>query len=139
MIDNASRRGQQNDQWIVCQIGAREHYVLAHELHRRGQLAALCTDIWAAEGSVWNIAARFSRRRGLKLHGRYEPSLSGARVLSESPFTLGALSACLAIGQPSWPGIMAANRRFAQGMARRLERSGLLRSHRGGETCRICV
>src|SRR5262249_2317415 len=90
MADNTTQDKVRRDQWIVCQTGAREHYVLAAELHRRGQLAALCTDIWAREGSLWKMAASLSGARGRKLCDRYEPALRGARVFSESPFNLGA-------------------------------------------------
>ena len=80
MTANASRGGFQTEQWIVCQIGAREHYVLAAELHRRGQLAALCTDIWIGERSLWRLVSEFSGTLGRKLRDRYEPSLRSARV-----------------------------------------------------------
>jgi len=115
-------------QWIVCQIGAREHYVLAAELHRRGQLAALCTDIWAAEGSLWRMTADLSGVLGRRLHDRYENSLRSARVLSQSPLGIGAHAIATRFGNGhwNWARIMERNRRFASGTARRLERSGLL-------------
>ena len=130
MADNASGKVRK-EQWIVCQIGAREHYVLAAELHRRGQLAALCTDIWAGEGSLWRMASVLSGAQGRNLRDRYETSLRNARVFSESPFILGAraIAARIASGHSNWDRIMLANRRFAIGMARRLERSGLLCPH----------
>jgi hypothetical protein len=131
MPNNASLGSVRKEQWIVCQIGAREHYVLPAELHRRGQLTALCTDIWASEGSLWKLAVDFSGARGRKLRDRYEPSLRDARVFSESPFNLGvqAIAGRFANGHWNWDRIMLANRRFAAGMARRLEGSGLFRPH----------
>jgi len=130
MPANLRRQGQQ---WIVCQIGAREHYVLAAELHRRGQLAVLCTDIWASEGSLWKIVADVFGARGRKIHERYEPALRNARVFSEWPISLRPQVHGLARGHWNWDRILLANRRFAASMARRLERSGVLRSHAEGD------
>ena len=35
-----------SESWVVCQIGAREHYAIARSLHRRGVLGRLITDAW---------------------------------------------------------------------------------------------
>jgi hypothetical protein len=79
------------------------------------------------------MVANLSGGRGRKLRDRYEPGLRGAQVFSESPFSGGAqaIAGRLAGGHWSWDRIMGANRRFASGMARRIERSGLLRPHDG--------
>ena len=42
---------------MVCQIGAREHYVLAASLRRKGRLLALFTEVWAPPGSFWRLLA----------------------------------------------------------------------------------
>jgi hypothetical protein len=135
MADNTPRDKVKRDQWIVCQIGAREHYVLAAELHRRGQLAALCTDVWAVEGSLWRMTADHSGVLGRKLRDRYETSLRSARVLSESCLGIGAqaIASYFVNGHWNWKRIMRRNRRFAVGTARRLERSGLLRPRECGK------
>src|SRR5262245_2527734 len=90
MVVNASQGSLLSEQWIVCQIGAREHYVLPAELHRRGQLAALCTDIWAGNRSLWRIAAHLPSVHARRLRDRYEPALRGARVFFDSPVNFGA-------------------------------------------------
>ena len=38
--------------WIVCQIGAREHYAIPRALHRSGALLHLITDFWVPPGSL---------------------------------------------------------------------------------------
>jgi Glycosyl transferases group 1 len=131
-VDSPSSSALCKEQWIVCQIGAREHYILAAELHRRGQLAALCTDIWTGETRLWRAAAALlGARGGGKLRGRYESGLRGARVFSGSQFNVAAqaLVGRLVDKQRRWDQIMRANRHFAISMADRLQRSGLLRAH----------
>ncbi len=58
--------------WFLSQIGRREDYRLAQELHRRRLLGAFYTDIW----SPW------TRRLPVpeKLRARYAPGLAGASV-----------------------------------------------------------
>lgn len=63
--------------WVVCQIGAREHYAVARALQRRGELAALVTDLWAPPDS-W-----MRRLPGAEsLAGRYTSELADARVMA---------------------------------------------------------
>ena len=81
--------------WIVCQIGAREHYAVARALHRRGELAALVTDLWAPPGS-W-----MPRIPGAQsLAGRYASELSGARVMAPN---LRMLLFALRVRLGRWP------------------------------------
>ncbi len=114
--------------WIVCQIGAREHYAIAAELHRRGRLMALCTDIWASAGSMWHAAALLVGASGRTILDRFEPALSDAKVITESPAALAAkVVPDIASGtRDQWWRIMAANRRFGEVMAWKLEKAGLL-------------
>jgi hypothetical protein len=64
--------------WLFCQIGAREHYVLAREFHRRGLLRGLITDAWAPPQS---LAARLPGRFGRRLAERYAADLADASVV----------------------------------------------------------
>ena len=63
--------------WLVCQLGAREHYAVARALQRRGELDGLVTDAWAPPGSPWTLPPGLSGRR---LRERYSRELSVARV-----------------------------------------------------------
>ena len=116
--------------WIVCQIGARERYAIARELHRRGQLAALCTDIWVSPDSAMGNLARVAGARGASLLERYEPALEGARVFSEpvAPVVLQRARAQRRAGGALWRPLMETNRWLGARMAARLENSGLLRT-----------
>lgn len=42
---------EQNQQWISCQLGAREHYAVPRALHRSGRLSHLVTDFWVKPGN----------------------------------------------------------------------------------------
>src|SRR5688500_6282116 len=59
--------------WLCCQLGAREHYVVPRALQQNGLLHELMTDVWVRPGSVLR-----SLRSGLA--GRFHPGLSSARI-----------------------------------------------------------
>jgi glycosyltransferase involved in cell wall biosynthesis len=112
--------------WIVCQLGAREHYVLARALHERGRLAALVTDIWSRPGT---IAAKLPGGIGRRVRERHVTGLDDARV---EDFTAAALvyearqrlARAPAMG---WPTILQRNAWFQRQAVSRLTGSGLLR------------
>ncbi|NBX34813.1 glycosyltransferase [bacterium] len=64
--------------WFLSQLGRREHYRLAVELHQARQLGALCTDLWAP----W-AAALPRPLRPTKWAQRYRAELAGAPVFAE--------------------------------------------------------
>ncbi|MEO1390541.1 MAG: glycosyltransferase family 4 protein [Cyanobacteria bacterium J06634_6] len=66
--------------WIVCQLGAREHYAIPRALHRAGQLHKLVTDAWVAPNSA------VSRVPGLRSLGdRHHPELTAAPIKAFTP------------------------------------------------------
>jgi glycosyltransferase involved in cell wall biosynthesis len=65
--------------WFVSQIGRREHYALPAFLHRNGLLRLFATDIWAPWAS--GPGSVFCHH---KLSQRFEPSMRGAPVVSQS-------------------------------------------------------
>jgi len=109
--------------WLVCQIGAREHYVLSRELHRRGLLRALVTDAWAPPES---LAARLPGELGRRLAERYHAGLADANVVR---FT-GALAWFELLqrlrGRDGWELLLARNRWFEAQAARALREGDLL-------------
>jgi glycosyltransferase involved in cell wall biosynthesis len=70
--------------WIVSQIGAREHYAIPRSLNRRGHLRNFYTNVWCRFG-------RSILQRGPKLAqglaGRFDAELPPSKVVS---FTLGS-------------------------------------------------
>jgi len=113
--------------WIVCQLGAREHYVLAAELHRRGQLLSLCTDTWVVPGSAVSRLVSLAGVQGRQLRERYSPLLSTARVISEPARELMSRRLQYRLGGLSgWDSIIAENEAFGDRCSDRLRRSGLL-------------
>lgn len=94
-------------QWIVCQIGAREHYAVARALRRRGQLAALVTDWWSPPRSWTRLLPEAK-----SLAGRYAGELSDARVLAPNVRML-FFAARAQLGRWSlWKKILAENALF---------------------------
>lgn len=61
--------------WIVCQIGAREHYAIPRALDRDGKLGRLITDFWVPPSS-WISSLPKTRR----LRDRYHPELPTDKV-----------------------------------------------------------
>jgi hypothetical protein len=114
--------------FVICQLGAREHYVLAEGFHAQGELAALCTDIWASPGSAWSLLGQLGGQRGQNLRNRYSSALAGARVLAPSPSELISHRASLRLRgkQGGWAAFMATDQWFARRTALALERAGLL-------------
>ena len=106
---------EERDGWVVCQIGAREHYAVARALHRAGRLAALVTDAWARPGAVLG-------RMSPGLAGRFHPDLDTAYVLAPR---LGAVPRELTLRarhRGGWPLILARNAWFQRMAVRQIAR-----------------
>lgn len=107
------------DNFIVCQIGAREHYALARTLYARGALGELITDIWVPPG----IASMVPGARGERLRGRYHVALGSANV---THFTAAALLResinVLRGNMGKWKGIVYRNNWFQCQVVRHLEK-----------------
>lgn len=63
--------------WICCQLGAREHYAIPRALHSRGQLKYLITDAWIDSFSSLNLLPNFLFTN---LRERYHPELNKAKI-----------------------------------------------------------
>jgi glycosyltransferase involved in cell wall biosynthesis len=72
-------------QWIVSQIGAREHYAVPRALHRRGHLDLFVTDAWCRWGSGLLRRGPALLRR---FAGRHHPDLPSHKVRA---FTLASI------------------------------------------------
>lgn len=67
---------------LVCQLGAREHYLVARCFAKCGCLAALVTDFWGSGDSPNLISLRFMPKVVLSAVARYHPALEGQRITS---------------------------------------------------------
>jgi len=67
-------------QWIVAQIGAREHYAAARAMHRRGQLDHLFTDAWAHHP----LLSKFGPGSVRALAGRRHPDIPSTMVTART-------------------------------------------------------
>ncbi|MDX2306646.1 MAG: glycosyltransferase family 4 protein [Hyphomicrobium sp.] len=112
---------------VVCQIGAREHYVVAAEFARRGRLAALVTDIWVGEGGARQVASHAGGSLARRLGERSHPALQSERVLAPPLLSMLAHEAMMRLaGRTDWDAIMMRNARFGSWASRALMRSGIL-------------
>lgn len=93
--------------WIVCQIGAREHYAIPRALQRREVLAALLTDFWVPPGHpIGKIPG------GQRLRDRFHPELAGVNVFAPNLRMLGFELEQRVLKRSGWPLMMARNRLF---------------------------
>lgn len=75
--------------WVVCQLGAREHYAIARALHRSGQLDCLITDLWIRPGQPGTRLPWLRHTAAMRrLCGRYHEELAEAEVLAPNLGTL---------------------------------------------------
>lgn len=111
--------------WLFCQLGAREHFILPRELHRRGLLRALITDAWTAPGS-WT--AHLPGRMGQRLAERYAAELQSAPVEAFNSGLLGleAIARLRIKRSDEWGRIIARNLWFERTAARRMRTRKLL-------------
>ncbi|MEI6178076.1 MAG: hypothetical protein WCS43_14380, partial [Verrucomicrobiota bacterium] len=70
-------------EWIVCQIGAREHYTVPCALHKVGRLELLVTDIWQKFDT--RIGRFFAKGR---MFQRWHPALADAQVWAPNSASL---------------------------------------------------
>jgi glycosyltransferase involved in cell wall biosynthesis len=90
--------------WIVCQIGAREHYAIPRALHARTELAGLVTDFWVPPGHC------FSRLPGARrLRDRFHPELDHAAVHAPNVRMLGFEFEQRLRRRCGWSGILERN------------------------------
>ncbi len=67
---------------LVCQLGAREHYLAARCLAKLGLLSCMATDFWSPVGQTISRMPRWLPKVVLSALARYHPELKGQRVAS---------------------------------------------------------
>ena len=103
-----------DDQWLCCQLGAREHYAVPRALQRRGLLRELITDLW--------IRPRTWPKWRNKLNGRFHPDLTGACVSAPNAAALAFELKAQATGLNGWELIGTRNEWFQNLALDRLKR-----------------
>ena len=102
-----SQVNDRSAQWVVCQIGAREHFGIARALSERGGLAGMVTDVWVPPRSG---LARFPGCA--RLADRYHPALAELPVVSFNRQMLGLELRQRATRQSGWSAILERNALF---------------------------
>jgi glycosyltransferase involved in cell wall biosynthesis len=75
--------------WIVCQLGAREHYAVARALQQCGALECLVTDLWVPPAHPWaNLPVLGDLPAARRMRGRHHQDLADARVLAPNVRTM---------------------------------------------------
>jgi glycosyltransferase involved in cell wall biosynthesis len=104
--------------WIVCQVGAREHYALARALKSMNLLSELVTDVWAPPSTM---LSSLPGPTGARLKGRYDPELADAHVTRFTrSFALFEASAAFRRTRGHWALTIARNNLFQYQVARHL-------------------
>jgi glycosyltransferase involved in cell wall biosynthesis len=101
--------------WVVCQIGAREHYAVARALHASKKLAALVTDVWVNPGSPLRVVSS-------ALSERFHPALADATVHASSWSAVAREIVARATRQNGWERILARNNWFQREAVKHLAR-----------------
>ena len=63
--------------WICCQLGAREYYAIPRALHRQEKLKYLITDTWISDDSTLNLLPKFLLA---SLRERYHSELKNTSI-----------------------------------------------------------
>lgn len=101
--------------WVVCQIGAREHYAIPRALAQSDRLDLLVTDLWCRPGSLFSQLP-FTQR----LKDRYHPNLAKASVQNFNERFATFEIASRFQKQSGWKRIMARNDLFQRLAAKNL-------------------
>jgi glycosyltransferase involved in cell wall biosynthesis len=99
--------------WVCCQIGRREHYAIPRALQRRGALAGLITDFWAA--------GMFAATPGRRSRERHHDELRSAPVWAPNAASLLLETSLRVSGQNGWNAILRRNDWFQTAAAERIE------------------
>jgi len=100
--------------WIVCQIGAREHYAIPRALAGQRALEALITDFWVPPGSVISRMPR--------LADRFHPELTDAKIWVSNGRFLAFEIRQRFTKRSGWPVILERNRLFQKRTLQTLRR-----------------
>ena len=104
-----------DSRWIVCQIGAREHYAIPRAFHETGQLSALITDAWMPRDSPLRNLPLITR-----LRDRWHEELAEATVVAPTTRMLAFEAASKLLKRDPWSTITHRNRLFQKEAIRRL-------------------
>lgn len=103
--------------WLVCQLGGREHYAIARALYSAGTLGSMITDFWCPPKSWASRIPALSR-----LHDRYHADLHQLDIRSANAGFLVEEAASRCKRLIGWDRIMHRNEWFQSFAVRQLRR-----------------
>ncbi|MBE9100633.1 glycosyltransferase family 4 protein [Vacuolonema iberomarrocanum] len=95
--------------WICCQLGAREHYAIPRSLYAHQELAGLITDAWVLPDAFLSWLAQ---PMGQSLVDRFHEDLNGAVICHSTLKLLGFEAGCRWQRRQGWTKIIARNEWF---------------------------
>jgi hypothetical protein len=95
--------------FIVCQLGAREHYAIPRALHQQEKLVHLITDAWIAPKSSFNLLPEHLLTN---LRERFHPKLASASISSFNNSLIGFEIQQKIRSKSDWETIIARNKWF---------------------------
>jgi hypothetical protein len=99
------------EQWICCQLGAREHFAVARAMHRRGAPGGARHGCLGAARQPW---AQLPGATGRRLSERYSGDLASAPVRAFTASLIAHEAGWRLRGLTGWPLVIARNRWFQQ-------------------------
>lgn len=103
--------------WLVCQIGAREHYAIPRAIHQAGKLGALYTDSWVGPDSLL-----YRLPIGRRLRDRWQPQLADATVIAPNARLLAFELKQRAVRSHPWQTICNRNKWFQKRVISELQK-----------------
>lgn len=93
--------------WLVIQLGSREHYAIPRALHDRGHLRGMLTDVWVSEAQsklIRRVLPQFSQRRSEGVPDHLVKSANLSRIALDAKLKLEFLG--------KWDAILSRNEWF---------------------------
>lgn len=91
--------------WVICQLGAREHYAVARALAAQNALQSLITDAWVPNGHPLGWLRQ-------SLRERFHPALDGVRICAWTEATMRFELMARLRGWRGWEAIILRNEWF---------------------------
>jgi glycosyltransferase involved in cell wall biosynthesis len=108
-MDISLEFAKKQSSFIVCQLGAREHYAIPRALHQQEKLAHLITDAWVAPKSSFNLLPKHLLTN---LRERFHPKLASASISGFNNSLIGFEIQQKISSKSDWETIIARNKWF---------------------------
>lgn len=105
----------EDSSWVVCQIGAREHYAIPRALEHSGQDILVYTDFWAGKETFLPIPEKLCQRFCQEVNDEHVVSWNMSFLFLELSFRF--------LGKKRWAATIERNKWFAMKVSQHLEKA----------------